>query len=68
MIVSNDDRGVMIGGKLFPGAGSALQSILTGSDLRKGSTPSSMSRDEPGTFDLIGKPNPFMLDLIKEEH
>jgi len=24
--------------------------------------------EEPGTFDLIGKPNPFTIDLIKEEH
>ena len=67
-IVSNDDRGVRIGDKVFPGAGSCLQSILTGAGLRKGSTASSTSRDEPGTFDLIGKPNPFMINLIKEEH
>ena len=68
LIVTNDDRGVNIKGKMFMGAGSLLQSILTGCDLRKGSTATSTSRDEPGTFDLIGKPNPFMIDLIKEEH
>ena len=28
----------------------------------------SCSKDEPGTYDLIGKPNPFMFELLKEEH
>ena len=45
-----------------------MQSILTGCNLRKGSTASSTFREEPGTFDLIGKQNPFMIDLIKEDH
>ena len=67
LIVTNDDRGVKIGNKLFPGAGTILQSILTGCDLHKANISGSTS-DEPGTFELIGKPNPFMIDLIKEEH
>lgn len=57
-----------MGDLVFPGAGTFLETLLTGCNLRKGSTASSTSRDEPGTFDLIGKPNPFMIDLIKEEH
>ena len=67
LIVTNDDRGVKIRNKLFPGAGTILQSILTGCDLHKANISGSTS-DEPGTFELIGKPNPFMIDLIKEEH
>ena len=52
----------------MPGAGASLQSILTACSLKKGSHLRSSARDEPGTFDLVGKPNPFTIDLIKEEH
>ena len=68
LIVTNDDRGTMVKGRLYPGAGSALQSIVTACKLRKGSKHDSTSKEEPGTFDLIGKPNPFAVDLVKEEH
>lgn len=68
LIVTNDDRGTMNKGRLYPGAGSALQSILTAANLKKGSKLNSTSKEEPGTFDLIGKPNPFMVELVREEH
>ena len=68
LIATNDDRGTMTKGRLYPGAGSSLSSVLTGCNLRKGSKVDSTSVDEPGTFDLIGKPNPFTISLIKEEH
>ena len=58
----------MVKGRLYPGAGSSLASILKACNLTKGRTVSSCSKDEPGTFDLIGKPNPFAIELIKEEH
>ena len=53
---------------MYPGAGGCLPAITTPCKLRKGSTPNSTSRDEPGTFDLIGKPNPFTIEVIREEH
>ena len=65
LIVSNDDANALIYGHFMPGAGAALQSILTATDLRKGSHPRSTSIEEPGTFDLLGKPNPFTIDLIR---
>ena len=68
LIATNDDRGTMVKGRLMPGAGSTLASLLTACNLKKGRTFSSCSKDEPGTFDLIGKPNPFAIELIKEEH
>ena len=68
LIVTNDDRGTMVKGRLYPGAGSALASITTACKLRKGSKLDSTSIEEPGTFDLIGKPNPFAVNLVKEEH
>ena len=68
LIATNDDRGTMTKGRLYPGAGSTLSSLLSACDLRKGERVDSCSRDEPGTFDLIGKPNPFAIELIKKEH
>ena len=68
LIVTNDDRGTISNGKMFPGAGSQLQAIIAGTNLRKGSSHSSTSLEEPGTFDLVGKPNPFAMNLIKEQH
>ena len=68
LIVTNDDECFTVNGKMYPGAGSCLQAMLAACKLRKGSTPSSMSKDEPGTFDLIGKPNPFTIEVIREEH
>jgi len=58
----------MTKGRLYPGAGSSLSAVLTACNLKKGSNHSSSSKDEPGTFDLIGKPNPFAIELVKEEH
>ena len=68
LIVTNDDSTALIRGRYFPGAGAILQSITTACRLRKGSHVRSTSLEEPGTYDLIGKPNPFTIDLIKEEH
>lgn len=68
LVVTNDDRGTMTKGKVYPGAGSGLSSILTACSLRKGSSHSSSSKTEPGTFNLIGKPNPFAFNLIMDEH
>ena len=52
----------------MPGAGSFLEAILASTGLKRGSHPRSTSIEEPGTFDLIGKPNPFTAELIQEEH
>lgn len=41
---------------------------MTACNLSKGSHLRSTSKDEPGTIDVVGKPNPFAIDLIKEEH
>lgn len=68
LIVTNDDATALIGGHYMPGAGATLQSLLAASGLKRGSTHASSSLEEPGTFDLIGKPNPFTVALIKEEH
>ena len=68
LIVSNDDATALIKGKLFPGAGAILQSILAATGLKKKLNHESTSLEEPGTYDLIGKPNPFTVDLIREEH
>ena len=67
-IVTNDDATSLIRGRYFPGAGAFLQSILATTGLKRGSHSRSTSYEEPGTFDLIGKPSPFTIDLIKEEH
>ncbi len=64
LIASNDDATALIHGRYMPGAGCVLQSILAATNLKKGSNPSSTSKSEPGTFDLIGKPNPFTISLI----
>lgn len=66
--MTNDDRCTKVTGKLYPSAGAALSAILASSGLQKGQSCRSTSKQEPGTFDLIGKPNPFIVDLIKEQH
>ena len=68
LIATNDDASGLIKGKHFPGAGALLQSIVTASGLKKGSHLRSTAKEEPGTYDILGKPNPFTIDLIKEEH
>lgn len=68
LIATNGDRGTLIKGKIYPGAGSSLAAVLRACNLKKGARHDSCSKDEPGTFDLIGKPNPFAIDLIKKEH
>ena len=66
LIVSNDDAYALIGDKFMPGAGASLQAIIKGCNLKPKS--SHEATDEPGTYDLIGKPNPFTIQLIREEH
>ena len=68
LIASNYDKVAMINGRYTPGSGSILQPLLTATGLKLGSHVRSTSLEEPGTFDLIGKPNPFSIELIKEEH
>ena len=68
LIVTNNDSTALIRGRYFPGAGAILQSITTACNLKTGSHVRSTSKEEPGTYDIIGKPNPFTIDLIKEEH
>ena len=65
LIASSDDVSALIKGRFFPATGALLQSVLTACNLKKGSSVRSSSIDEPGTFDLVGKPNPFTIELIK---
>jgi len=48
----------MINGRKFPSAGSIVYSVMATTSLTK---------DSPD-FDLIGKPNPFAVDLLMQEH
>ena len=65
MIVTNGDQFIPIKGMRFPGNGAILSSILLTTNLKQ----STVGReDEPGTYDLIGKPNPYCLSLIQDEH
>ena len=68
LIVANGDKLALINGLYMPGSGSVLQAILIATGLKEGSQAGSTSLDEPGTFDIIGKPNPFSFNLIKQEH
>ena len=62
------DIATNVGGKMYPGAGSQAASIIAATGLRQGKSFRSNSIEEPGTYDLMGKPNPFIFDLICEQH
>ena len=68
LIATNGDLTALIGDYYMPGNGAVLQSLLQATGLNYGSKLSSSCLEEPGTFDLIGKPNSFTFSLIKEEH
>ena len=68
LIATNDDSRMITKGRFYPDTGSSLASVLAACNLKKGERVDNCSADEPGTFDLIGKPNPFTFELIKDEH
>ena len=56
-IATNDDAYDMIQGKIQPGAAAMVEGIKA-----------TLSREEGSDPEIIGKPNPFTIDLIMKEH
>ena len=56
LIATNDDSRMKVGQRFYPDSGPTLQAILTACNL------------SAGQFDLVGKPNPFAFEVIREEH
>ena len=65
LIVTNPDHFTRVEGRRFPGNGCLVQSLLLTTGLKLGEFG---KEGEPGTYDLIGKPNPYALRLVQHDH
>ena len=65
-VATNDDARALVRGRYWPTEGANLEGILTSTFLKRARHD---EQSEPGkTYDLIGKPNPFTVEVIREEH
>ena len=65
LIVTNPDHFTYVQGRRFPGNGCLVQALLLTTGLKQ----SEFGKEgEPGTYDLIGKPNPYALRLVQKDH
>lgn len=60
-IACNDDAFDMVSGRKMPGAGAMVRSLQYSLDSHRG------GRDAT-TPEIIGKPNPYVIELIQREH
>ena len=60
-IATNEDACIRIGGVKSPGSGANIAAVVAATGLKR-STPG--HEDEPGTYDVVGKPNPFAIEML----
>ena len=73
LIVTNDDRYTNVAGYRKAAAGAHIAAILASTDLCKGdsygsTTTRTTAEDGKRTYELLGKPNPLIFEIIREQH